>query len=235
MKITYYSHSTYSISLQNYNIIIDPFFNDNPLYDIYNDLFYKCINSIIFDFIFITHAHYDHVSNVVSIAKRCDSLIISNYEICNYYSKMGLKTMSINYGSFINVKNLFFIKYVWAAHSSSFKDGTYGGNPGGFIFHEKSNNHCIYISGDTALTEEMRLIPIFTKNIDLAILPIGGIFTMNFKEACIASDFINCNKILAVHYDTYPLIKVDHNKVKKYFSEKKKEIIFLNIGNSILL
>ncbi|WGH26965.1 MAG: metal-dependent hydrolase [Candidatus Bostrichicola ureolyticus] len=220
MIITYYSHSTFSISFENTIILVDPFFTDNPLFINKLDI----LSNIKADYILITHAHYDHVSDVENIAIRTKALIISNYEIANYYSNKGLKTYGLNYGSFINF-NFGKIKYVWASHSSTFKDNTYGGNPGGFILKTKKEN--IYLAGDTSLTNEMKLIPLFV-NLDLALLPIGGHFTMDIIEAEIAANFINCNKIIGIHYDTFNLIKINHENAKKFFLKKHKKLILLN-------
>ena len=111
------------------------------------------------------------------------------------------------------------LKYVNAIHTSSFPDGTYGGQPGGFII--EGEHKTIYIAGDTALTFDMKLIPMQTK-LDLAILPIGDNFTMGIESAVIASDFIECNKVLGYHYDTFGYIMIDHDEAQKAFSNEGK-------------
>ena len=109
------------------------------------------------------------------------------------------------------------VKFVNAIHSSSFPDGSYGGNPGGFVIEGEHKN--IYIAGDTALTMDMKLIPLRTK-LDLAILPIGNNFTMDIDDAIIASDFVECDKILGYHYDTFGFIKINHEQsIKKFFDK----------------
>ena len=122
------------------------------------------------------------------------------------------------------------VKYVNAIHTSSFPDGSYGGQPGGFII--KSNNKTIYIAGDTALTYDMKLIPMFF-DLDLAILPIGDNFTMGIEEAIQASNFIDCNRVMGYHFDTFGYIEIDHEEAFNAFSSKNKELILLNIGKSI--
>jgi len=124
------------------------------------------------------------------------------------------------------------VKYVNAIHTSSFPDGKYGGQPGGFIIESENKN--IYIAGDTALTFDMKLIPLQTK-LDLAILPIGDNFTMGVDDAVIASNFIECDKILGYHYDTFGYIEIDHEVAKTKFLEKNKDLILLDIGESITL
>ena len=119
-----------------------------------------------------------------------------------------------------------------AIHSSSFPDGSYGGNPAGFILETKEGN--VYIAGDTALTMDMKLIPLQCK-LDLAVLPIGDNFTMGIDAAIIASDFVACNKVLAYHFDTFGYIEINHKNAIQKFKDKNKELIILEIGKSILL
>lgn len=189
------------------------------------------INSLKADYILITHAHQDHILDVESIAKRTNAKIISNYEIVNHFGNLGIEGHPINHGGswqfdFGNVT------YTNAIHTSSFPDGTYGGNPGGFIIESGKEN--IYIAGDTALTMDMKLIPMQTK-LDLAILPIGDNFTMGVESAIIASDFVECNRILGYHYDTFGYIEIDHKKSIKSFQDKDKDLILLEIGSSIFV
>jgi L-ascorbate metabolism protein UlaG (beta-lactamase superfamily) len=110
------------------------------------------------------------------------------------------------------------VKYVNAIHSSQFPDGTDGGNPGGFVIEADKN---IYIAGDTALTYDMKLIPLRTK-LDLAIFPIGSNFTMDAEDAVIAADFVACNNVLGYHFDTFGYIKIDHEAAKSCLPTKVK-------------
>jgi L-ascorbate metabolism protein UlaG (beta-lactamase superfamily) len=119
-----------------------------------------------------------------------------------------------------------------AVHTSSFPDGTYGGNPAGFII--TTEDATIYIAGDTALTMDMKLIPLQTK-LDLAILPIGDNFTMGIDDAVLASDFIECQRILAYHYDTFGYIEINKEEALDKFNAKNKELILLDIGKSITI
>jgi L-ascorbate metabolism protein UlaG (beta-lactamase superfamily) len=183
------------------------------------------------DYILITHAHQDHILDVEAIGKRTNAVIVSNAEIATYYGKKGFQSHPMNHGGSWNFEfgNL---KYVNAIHSSSFPDGTYGGNPGGFVIEGERKN--IYIAGDTALTMDMKLIPMRTK-LDLAILPIGNNFTMDIEDAIIASDFVECDKILGYHYDTFGYIEINKEKAIKKFFDKGKDLMLLNIGDGIEL
>ena len=236
IKITYYSHSVFAISYSNFNILIDPFFTKNPLFKHNMKLFNKCLDDIYYNFILLTHAHEDHFGDVVYIAKRCNSCVISNYEISMYLvNKYNITNIySVNYGSFVDL-DFGKLRYIWSNHSSSFCDGSYGGNPGGFLLCLL--NKFIYISGDTGLNYDMKLIPIFCKKkIDLAILPVGGCYTMSFDDVLIASDFVECNLILACHYNTFSNIKINSLEyIKDVFKKKNKKIVFLNIGDSLFI
>ncbi len=223
MKITYYGHSCINIELNGKNILVDPFISGNPKAAGID------INSLKVDYILLTHAHYDHVWDVEAIAKRTNALIISNHEIVTYYDKAGIKGHGMNQGGSWNF-DFGKVKVVSAIHSSSFPDGTYGGNPVGFVIQQDGKS--IYVAGDTSLTMDMKLIPLFYK-LDLAILPIGGNFTMDIEEAVVAADFIECSKIMGIHYDTAELITIDHAQAKATFNKKGKELILLNVGEHL--
>lgn len=225
MKITFYGHASLGIEVGGKNIIVDPFITGNPLASAID------INTLKADYILLTHAHGDHVLDVEAIANRTQALIVSNAEIASYYAKLGLKAHPMNHGGSWNF-DFGKVKYVTAIHSSSFPDGTNGGNPGGFVIEGEHKN--IYIAGDTALTMDMKLIPLRTK-LDLAILPIGSNFTMDVEDAIIASDFIECDKILGYHFDTFGYIEINHEESIRKFFDKGKDLMLLDIGESIEL
>ena len=225
MKITFYGQSSLGIEVAGKNIIVDPFISGNEMASHIDS------NELKADYILVTHAHGDHVLDVEAIAKRTGATIVSNAEIATYYEKKGFKSHPMNHGGSWKF-DFGSVKYVTAIHSSSFPDGTYGGNPGGFVIESEHKN--IYIAGDTALTFDMKLIPLRTK-LDLAILPIGNNFTMDIEDAIIASDFVECDKILGYHYDTFGYIKIDHEEAKKKFFDKGKDLMLLEIGASLEL
>ncbi len=223
MRITYYGHAALGIEIGGKNIVVDPFISPNELA--------KNIDIDIIDahYILLTHAHNDHVYDVESIAKRTRATIVSNAEIADYYADKGYRSHGMNHGGTWNF-DFGRVKYVSAIHSSSFNDGTYGGNPGGFVIEGEHKN--IYIAGDTALTYDMKLIPLRTK-LDLAILPIGDNYTMDIADAILAADFVECDKILGVHYDTFGYIKIDKEAAKRKFFEANKDLMLLDIGDSL--
>lgn len=223
MNITFLGHASLSIKIEDYTILVDPFISGNPKASQID------INTIEADFILVTHAHQDHILDVEAIAKRTNAVIVSNYEIVTHYQNLGLQGHPMNHGGNWNF-DFGRVKYVNAIHTSSFPDGKYGGQPGGFVIESK--NKAIYIAGDTALTFDMKLIPLHTK-LDLAILPIGDNFTMGIDDAVIASDFIECNTILGYHFDTFGYIEINHDEAIKAFKNKGKALKLLNIGESI--
>jgi len=226
MKITFYGQNTLAIEVAGKNIIVDPFISGNPLSKDKVD-----IMSLKADYILLTHAHEDHILDAEVIAKNTGAKIVSNFEIAMHYQAKGIDVHPMNHGGswkfdFGNVK------YVNAVHTSSFPDGSNGGQPGGFVIEGEHKN--IYIAGDTALTMDMKLIPMQTK-LDLAILPIGDNFTMGIDDAILASDFVDCEKVLGVHYDTFGFIKINHEEAKKKFYDAGKDLMLLEIGESIEL
>ena len=226
MKITFYGHNSLLIEILGNYIMVDPFISGNPLYKDKLD-----IKSLKADYILLTHAHQDHTLDVETIAKNTNAKIISNYEIAMYYQEKGFNVHPMNHGG--NWKFEFGnLKLVNAVHTSSFPDGSYRGQPGGFVIEGEHKN--IYISGDTALTMDMKLIPLQTK-LDLAILPIGDNFTMGVEDAIIASNFVACEKVLGVHFDTFSYIEIDQEEAKKKFYDAGKDLMLLDFGSSIVL
>ena len=225
MKITFYGHACIGIEVSGKHILIDPFITGNE------KAIYIDITALKADYILITHAHFDHIGDVEAIAKSNNSVIVSNWEIASYFGNKGFQYHPLNHGGSWQF-DFGKVKYVAAVHSSSFPDGTYGGNPGGFIIEGEHKN--IYISGDTALTMDMKLIPMRTK-LDLAILPIGNCFTMDVEDAIMAADFVGCDKILGCHYDTFGFIIINHEEAIKKFFDAGKDLMLLEIGSSISL
>ncbi|WP_291287628.1 metal-dependent hydrolase [Flavobacterium sp.] len=225
MKITFYGHASLGIEVGGKNIIVDPFITGNP------QAAGVDVTTLKADYILLTHAHGDHILDVEAIAGRTKAVIVSNAEIADYYAKLGFNSHPMNHGGSWQF-DFGRVKYVNAIHSSSFPDGSNGGNPGGFVIEGEHKN--IYIAGDTALTWDMKLIPMRTK-LDLAILPIGNNFTMDVEDAIIASDFVECDKILGYHFDTFGYIKIDHEDAIRKFFNKGKDLMLLEIGESIEL
>ena len=225
MKFTFYGHSCFSIEVAGKKLLFDPFITGNELAKDID------INTIEADYILLSHGHGDHVADMAAIAKRTGAKVIAAYEVTNWAEKQGVENVhGMNYGAFdFEFGN---VRFVPAWHSSGLPDGSYGGNPGGWLLKTAEGN--FYYAGDTCLSMEMQLIPRYAK-LDFAILPIGGNFTMNAEDAVIAADFIQCKKIIGVHYDTFGYIVVDHEKVKEQFSSAGLSLTLPEIGETISL
>ena len=223
MKITYLGHAGLSIEVAGKNLIVDPFISPNPQA---KDIDIEVLEA---DYILITHAHQDHIVDVDAIAKRTGAKIISNFEIVTHYGNLGFEGHPMNHGGSWQFE-FGRVTYTNAIHTSSFPDGSYGGQPGGFLLETDEGN--VYIAGDTALTFDMKLIPMQCK-LDFAVLPIGDNFTMGYESAVSAAEFIECDKIMGYHYDTFGYIEIDHGKAKNAFSTAGKELILLPIGDSV--
>ncbi|MBL4879689.1 MAG: metal-dependent hydrolase [Oleispira sp.] len=226
MQITFLGHASLLIKIGNNTILVDPFISGNE-----KTVGIIDIKDLKPDYILVTHAHQDHILDVEVIAKNTGALIVSNYEIATYYENKGYKVHPMNHGGnwTFDFGNL---KYVNAVHTSSFPDGSYGGQPGGFVLSAEDKH--IYIAGDTALTMDMKLIPLTTK-LNLAILPIGDNFTMGIDDAILASDFVECKNILGYHYDTFGYIEIDQDRAIQKFTKADKKLHLLKIGKSITI
>lgn len=223
MKIQYLGHSCFMVEIQGKNLLFDPFITGNPLAKQID------ITTLKPDYILVSHGHTDHILDCVTIAKNSNAIVISNFEITNWLNNKGVKnTHAMNIGGKYNFE-YGFVKYFNAAHSSSMPDGSYGGNPGGFIIETEKGN--FYFAGDTGLLSDMKLIGDFL-SIDFAMLPIGNNFTMGPDNAIIASNMINCDTIIGMHYDTFPVIKIDKELALDKFHRAGKNLILLTIGET---
>lgn len=225
MNIIFYGHACFGIEINGTHVLVDPFITGNPLA---SDIKVEDIKA---DYILLTHAHQDHILDVEVIAERTGAIIISNYEIVMHYGAKNLKGHPVNHGGTFKTET-FSAKYVNAVHTSSFPDGSYGGQPGGFVISNEEKS--LYIAGDTAVTMDMKLIPMTTK-LTAAIFPIGDNFTMGVTDAIIASDLVKCNRIIGCHFNTFPPIEIDVQEAKKEFTKANKELTILEIGKSLTL
>lgn len=224
MKLTYYGQAGFGLTLSGKNILFDPFISPNPLAKGID------VNDIKADYILLTHGHGDHVADAEAIAKSNGAKIVSNYEIVTWYGEKGIEGHPLNHGGKWHF-DFGTVKYVNAVHSSVLPDGTYGGNPGGFVI--SNADVCFYHAGDTALTWDMKLIPMTCPKLDFAILPIGDNFTMGYEDAVIAAEFIECDTIIGCHYDTFGYIKINHELAQQAFAAKGKTLLLPRVGETI--
>jgi L-ascorbate metabolism protein UlaG (beta-lactamase superfamily) len=172
------------------------------------------------------------VADVIEIAKRTDAMVIAPFEVGSWFERKGLKKVqSMNHGGAMQM-DFGRVKLTAAIHSSSMPDGSYGGNPCGFVVETQEGN--FYYSGDSALTYDMKLIGEETK-LNFVVLPIGDFFTMGIGDALRAADFVGATRIVGVHYDTFPPIKIDRDTALKAARAAGKELLLPKIGETISL
>ena len=223
MKTTFYGQSTFMLEAGDRKLLFDPFITPNPeAKDI-------DIHSLKPDYILVSHGHGDHVADLLAIQKSSDAIIICIAEIANWLGKHGINNAhGMNIGGGFNFE-FGRVKMVNAIHSSTMPDGSPGGNPAGFVLY--LGDKTIYYAGDTALTYDMKLLA--DENLDWAYLPIGDNYTMGVDDAIKAAGFINCKNIIGMHYDTFPVIKIDVAEAEEKFIKAGINIKLPKIGESI--
>ncbi|MBL4624709.1 MAG: metal-dependent hydrolase [Flavobacteriales bacterium] len=223
MEVTYYGHASFSVNYNDGALVFDPFITPNELASSID------ISSIKANHILVSHGHEDHIADVEAIAKNNNATVISNFEIVSWFGQKGVEGHPMNFGGTWDF-DFGSGKYVQAVHSSVLPDGTYGGNPGGFVVEMEGCT--FYYAGDTALTYDMKLIG-ESYNLDFAFLPIGDNFTMGVDDAVKATDFIYCKKIIGMHYDTFGYIEIDHDQAKEKFTKAGAQLTLMEIGQTI--
>lgn len=218
MKITYLGHSAFLIEGDKIKALIDPFIKGNP--DCTSEV--EDLNDITH--IFVTHGHSDHLGDTIEIAKNNNAQVICNFEIGLYLSQRGVKVHTMHIGGKYNF-GFGSVKMTPALHGSGIdeEDGNVicGGNACGFLI--QVDNKKIYHAGDTGLTMDMMLLK--DENIDVAILPIGGNYTMDVNDAVKASEFINAKNIIPMHYNTFAVIKADVHDFAQQVKNSKVHIL----------
>ncbi|MCT1532376.1 metal-dependent hydrolase [Sphingobacterium daejeonense] len=225
MKVTYYGQSCVEFDIDGTKVLLDPFISYNPLA---KDIKVADIKP---DYIFLSHAHQDHVADMYSIQQQSGATVATIVETAAWVRKQGVpddKVIEYNLGGTLDLP-FGKVKMVFAAHSNSTVDGEYAGFPVGYVFFLKGKT--VYFAGDTALTMEMKLLE--RHNIDWALLPIGGHYTMDVDDAIIAAEFVNCKNVMGIHYDSFPPIKINHEEAVKKFNEADVYLALPKIGESI--
>ncbi|CAN5255585.1 metal-dependent hydrolase [soil metagenome] len=224
MKLTPYGHSCFAVLVSGKTLLFDPFITPNSLAENID------ISKVAADFILVSHGHEDHVADVVAIAKRTGAAVIAPYEVSQWLEKKGVENVQgMNHGGAAKMP-FGRVKLTAAVHSSSMPDGSYGGNPCGFVVESSDGN--FYYSGDTALTMDMKLIGEQTQ-LRFAALPVGDFFTMGIEDAIRAAGFVAVKKVVGVHYDTFPPIKLDREAATRAFEAAGMELLLPAIGETI--
>ncbi len=201
MKLTYFGHSAFQIETGGATLLFDPFITGNPhaegvltAADLHPDV------------ILLTHAHGDHWGDTLDIARTTGALVVGNFEVTQYTQQQGHDNVQpMNTGGSWRF-DWGRVTQTYARHSSSFPDGTYGGNPNGYLLHVEGR--CLYNTGDTCPFAEMAWVG-EEHDVDLALMPIGDCFTMGPEDAVRAARMIRPELTIPLHYNTFPLIEVD--------------------------
>ena len=207
MKLTWYGHGTWLIETGDHRIVLDPFFDDNPAATV-------AAADVEADFILISHGHFDHVADAAAIANRTGATLVAIYEIAEWFGKNHSveKTIGMNVGGVIELP-FGQVKMTMAQHSSQLPDGSNGGVAGGFIL--TAENKSVYFACDTGLFSDMRLY----RGVDMAVLPIGDLFTMGPADSIEAIKLIEPKQVLPAHYGTWPPIEQDAQAWAKAVSD----------------
>jgi L-ascorbate metabolism protein UlaG (beta-lactamase superfamily) len=196
-NLTWFGHNAWLIETAGPSVLVDPFFDESPVK----------ARDVKADFILLSHGHFDHLGDTVAIAKRTGAKVISNFEVGEWLGRQGLKEeqlVGMNTGGAVD-QPFGRVKFTLAHHSSSMPDGTYGGAPGGFLLTLSEAR--VYFACDTALFLDMKLIGV--GGLDLAVLPIGDLYTMGPDDSLDAIKLLNPKRVAPCHYNTWPPIAQD--------------------------
>lgn len=232
MKLTHYGHSCFSVSVPSASggkqLLFDPFFSSNPL----SSQSGVSAESVRADYVLLSHGHFDHVEDAVSVIRRTGAKAIVGFEIGEWLKANGVdagQVLAMNHGGTLRLE-FGTVQMVNAVHSSTLPDGSLGGNPGGFVV--RTDAGAFYYSGDTALTMDMQLIP-RRGLLRFAVLCVGDTFTMGPEDALEAARMLECEEVVGVHYDTWPPIAIEKDVAQAMFHGKGKKLHLLQPGQSI--
>ncbi|MBI3942809.1 MAG: metal-dependent hydrolase [Chloroflexi bacterium] len=226
VKVTYHGHANVSIESDGTTIAIDPWFSGNPTVKISPENLHP-------HYILVSHGHFDHVTDVAEIARRENATVITTFEIANWLEAQGVKNtngMNVGGGHQFPFGR---VALTVAHHTSVLPDGTYGGNPVGFVI--QIGGKTIYDTGDTALFSDMALIG-ERYHPDLLLLPIGDYFTMDPVDAVRAAKLVKPKVVIPKHYNTFPLIAQDvANFARQVESETDSQVVVLQPEESYVM
>jgi L-ascorbate metabolism protein UlaG (beta-lactamase superfamily) len=226
MQATYLGHSCFKIEMGGKTLIFDPFIRPNELAA---NIRFEELKA---DYILVSHGHSDHTADLVDLARQTGATVVCSWEIQVWLNNQGITNIHpMNIGGKWKF-DFGTVHMTFAAHSSSLGDGTYAGVAAGYVI--ESEGQSIYYSGDTSLHLDMKLTG-EKHRLTAAFLPIGDNFTMDYTDACKAADFIGCNNIIAMHFDTFGFIKIDHKQVAEHFKSNNKTLKIPAIGETITI
>lgn len=226
MRLTYYGHACFHVHCSGHDLLFDPFITPNPLAASVD------VAAIPADYVLLSHGHEDHVADAEAILHRTGGTLVAAYEVVQWFAAKGLdKGHGMNLGGGFDFP-FGRLKFVPALHSSVLPDGTYGGNPGGFVV--ESPEGAFWYAGDTGLTRDFRLLA-EQHELDFAVLPIGDNFTMGAADAALAAAYAGVRRVVGVHYDTFEPIRIDRERARKAFADLDVELLLPEIGEPLEL
>jgi L-ascorbate metabolism protein UlaG (beta-lactamase superfamily) len=224
-KVTWLGHAALSLETDGFNILVDPFLSGNPAASISPEK----VNA---DFILLSHGHGDHLGDTVPIAQRTGAVVITNAELSGWMDKQGIRSHGQHLGGGFH-HPFGYLKLTLALHGSGLPDGSYGGNPAGFLLTTNDDKK-IYMACDTGLFGDMRLIG--DEGIDLAILPIGDNYTMGPDDALLAVKMLKPDQVIPIHYNTFEVIAQDPKLwAERVEKETAAKVLILSPGDSVTI
>jgi L-ascorbate metabolism protein UlaG (beta-lactamase superfamily) len=222
-RVTWLGHAALSLETNGFNLLVDPFLSGNPAASVAPE-------KVDADYILLSHGHGDHLGDTVAITERTGALVITNAELTDWLDKKGVRAHGQHLGG--GFQHPFgYLKFTLAIHGSGLPDGSYGGNPAGFLLTTNDKKK-IYMACDTGLFGDMRLIG--EEGIDLAILPIGDNYTMGPDDALRAVKMLKPVQVIPIHYNTFEVITQDPEAwAERVESETDAKVHVIAPGESI--
>ena len=226
MDLTYLGHSCFLVVSGEVRVLLDPFISPNERAAGVD------AEGLAPTHVLLTHGHEDHVVDAEAILRSSGAELVAPYEVAMWFGGKGIERIRpINPGAHVELVqggSSMMVRVVSAAHSSTLPDGSPGGVACGYVM--EAGGQRMYHAGDTDLSMEMELVGRHWTP-DVAMLPIGGTFTMGVEDVPVAMDMLRCRKVVGMHYDTFPPIEIDHGEALRTVHDAGGELHLLEIGS----